>query len=156
ESLRVEAESEAARERWLGEQRLDETVDAADIAAVVAAATGIPLSRMLEGEAQKLLTMEGTLHEPLIGQGSAGGAGGDAIRRSRAGLKNPKRPISSFIFVGPTGVGKTELARALAWYLFDDEDALLRVDMSEYMERHAVSRMIGAPPGYVGYDEGGQ
>src|SRR5207248_3388252 len=92
----------------------------------------------------------------LVGQDSAVAAVSDAIRRSRAGLKNPKRPIGSFIFVGPTGVGKTELARALAWYLFDDEDALLRVDMSEYMERHAVARMIGSPPGYVGYDEGGQ
>src|SRR5207249_2312021 len=123
--------------------------------AVVAAATGIPLSRMLESESRKLLTMEATLHERLVGQDSAVAAVSDAIRRSRAGLKNPKRPIGSFIFVGPTGVGKTELARALAWYLFDDEDALLRVDMSEYMERHAVARMIGSPPGYVGYDEGG-
>jgi len=118
--------------------------------------TGIPVQRMMEGEQDKLLQMEERLHERVIGQEEAIAAVSDAIRRARAGLKDPQRPIGSFIFLGPTGVGKTELARALAEFLFDDEDAMVRLDMSEYQERHTVSRMIGAPPGYVGYDEGGQ
>ena len=118
--------------------------------------TGIPVSRLMEGETEKLLHMEDRLHERLIGQDEAVTAISDAIRRARAGLKDPKRPIGSFIFLGPTGVGKTELARALAAFLFDDESALVRIDMSEYMEKFAVSRLVGAPPGYVGYEEGGQ
>ena len=131
------------------------TVTEQDIAALIATMTGIPVDAMLEGEAEKLLHMEEALHERVIGQDRAVVAVSDAIRRARAGLKDPKRPIGSFIFLGPTGVGKTELARALAEYLFDDEEAMIRLDMSEYQERHTVSRMIGAPPGYVGYDEGG-
>jgi ATP-dependent Clp protease ATP-binding subunit ClpC len=133
-----------------------ETVTEQDIASLVAAITGIPVDRMLEGESEKLLHMEERLHERVIGQDEAIAALSDAIRRARAGLKDPRRPIGSFIFLGPTGVGKTELAKALAEFLFDDEDALVRLDMSEYQERHTVSRLIGAPPGYVGYDEGGQ
>ncbi len=133
-----------------------ETVTEQDIAALVAAITGIPVDRMMEGESEKLLHMEERLHERVIGQDEAIAALSDAIRRARAGLKDPRRPIGSFIFLGPTGVGKTELAKALAEFLFDDEDALVRLDMSEYQERHTVSRLIGAPPGYVGYDEGGQ
>jgi ATP-dependent Clp protease ATP-binding subunit ClpA len=123
---------------------------------VVARWTGIPVSRLMEGELEKLLKMEDRLHERLIGQEEAVIAVSDAIRRARAGLKDPKRPIGSFIFLGPTGVGKTELARALAEFLFDDENALVRIDMSEYMEKFATSRLVGAPPGYVGYEEGGQ
>jgi ATP-dependent Clp protease ATP-binding subunit ClpB len=133
-----------------------EEVDADDIAEVVARWTGIPVSRLMEGETEKLLHMEERLHKRLIGQDEAVIAVSDAIRRARAGLKDPKRPIGSFIFLGPTGVGKTELARALAEFLFDDENALVRIDMSEYMEKFAVSRLVGAPPGYVGYEEGGQ
>ena len=133
----------------------DVDVTADDIAALVGSITGIPVSRMLEGESEKLLHMEERLHERIIGQDQAIGALADAIRRARAGLKDPKRPIGSFIFLGPTGVGKTELAKALASYLFDDEEAMVRIDMSEYGERHTVSRLIGAPPGYVGYDEAG-
>jgi len=135
---------------------LKEEVDADDIAEVVARWTGIPPSRLLEGETEKLLHMEERLHARLIGQDEAVQAVSDAIRRARAGLKDPKRPIGSFIFLGPTGVGKTELARALAEFLFDDEQALVRIDMSEYMEKFSVSRLVGAPPGYVGYEEGGQ
>ena len=135
---------------------LKEEVDADDIADVVSRWTGIPVSRLLEGETDKLLHMEERLHERLIGQDEAVIAISDAIRRARAGLKDPKRPIGSFIFLGPTGVGKTELARALAAFLFDDESAMVRIDMSEYMEKFAVSRLVGAPPGYVGYEEGGQ
>ena len=130
-------------------------VDAADIAELIGNITGIPVSRMLEGEADKLLQMEERLHARVIGQDAAIGVLADAIRRARAGLKDPRRPIGSFIFLGPTGVGKTELAKALAEFLFDDEDALIRFDMSEFQERHTTSRLIGAPPGYVGYDEGG-
>jgi ATP-dependent Clp protease ATP-binding subunit ClpB len=126
------------------------------VAEVVARWTGIPVSRLMEGETEKLLHMEERLHERLIGQDEAVTAVSDAIRRARAGLKDPKRPIGSFIFLGPTGVGKTELARALAEFLFDDEQALVRIDMSEYMEKFSVSRLVGAPPGYVGYEEGGQ
>ena len=135
---------------------LKEEVDEEDIAKIVSRWTGIPVSKMLEGEMQKLVQMETRLRERVIGQDEALEAVANAIRRSRAGLSDPKRPIGSFIFLGPTGVGKTETARALAEFLFDDESAMVRIDMSEYMEKHAVSRLIGAPPGYVGYDEGGQ
>ncbi len=135
---------------------LKEEVDEEDIAGIVSKWTGIPVSRMLEGEVKKLVTMETRLRERVVGQDAALSVVANAIRRSRAGLSDPKRPIGSFIFLGPTGVGKTETARALAEFLFDDEQAMLRIDMSEYMEKHAVARLIGAPPGYVGYDEGGQ
>ncbi|MBB5344735.1 ATP-dependent chaperone ClpB [Tunturibacter empetritectus] len=135
---------------------LKEEVDEEDIAAVVSKWTGIPVSKMLEGETQKLVQMEERLRERVVGQDEALSVVANAIRRSRAGLSDPKRPIGSFIFLGPTGVGKTETAKALAEFLFDDEAALVRIDMSEYMEKHAVARLIGAPPGYVGYDEGGQ
>ncbi|MGH2462893.1 MAG: ATP-dependent chaperone ClpB [Candidatus Limnocylindria bacterium] len=139
-----------------GSVLVKEEVDADDVAEVVARWTGIPVSRLMEGETEKLLHMEERIHRRLIGQDEAVMAVSDAIRRARAGLKDPKRPIGSFIFLGPTGVGKTELARALAEFLFDDENALVRIDMSEYMEKFAVSRLVGAPPGYVGYEEGGQ
>ncbi len=132
------------------------TVDADDIAGLITSWTGIPVDRLLESEAERLLHVEDRLHERIVGQEAAVAAVSDAIRRARAGLSDPNRPIGSFIFLGPTGVGKTQLARALAQHLFDDEQNMVRVDMSEYMERHAVSRLIGAPPGYVGYDEGGQ
>jgi len=135
---------------------LKEEVDADEIAAVVSSWTGIPVSRLLEGEIEKLLRMESRLHERVIGQDEAIAAVSNAVRRSRAGLQDPHRPMGSFLFLGPTGVGKTELARALAEFLFDSEDAMVRIDMSEYGERHSVARLIGAPPGYVGYDEGGQ
>ncbi|MEN9282128.1 MAG: ATP-dependent Clp protease ATP-binding subunit [Bacteroidota bacterium] len=135
---------------------LKEEIDDSDIAEVVAKWTGIPVSRMLESERTKLLSMEHRLHERVIGQHEAVVAVSNAIRRSRAGLQDARRPIGSFIFLGSTGVGKTEMARALAEFLFDDESALVRVDMSEYMEKHSVARLIGAPPGYVGYEEGGQ
>ena len=138
------------------QQMLKEEVDEEDVAAIVSKWTGIPINKMLEGEVQKLVTMEARLRERVIGQDEALSAVANAIRRSRAGLSDPKRPIGSFIFLGPTGVGKTETARALAEFLFDDEQAMVRIDMSEYMEKHAVARLIGAPPGYVGYDEGGQ
>ena len=134
---------------------LKEEVDAEDIAAVVAAWTQIPMSRLLEGEKEKLLHMEDRLRQRVIGQGEAVAAVSNAVRRARSGLQDPNRPLGSFIFMGPTGVGKTELARALAAFLFDDEHAMIRIDMSEFMEKHTVSRLIGAPPGYVGYDEGG-
>ena len=135
---------------------MKEEVDAEDIAEMVAKATGIPVSKMLQGEREKLLKLEDELHNRVIGQEEAISAVADAIRRSRAGLQDPKRPIGSFIFLGTTGVGKTELAKALADYLFDDEHMMTRIDMSEYQEKHSVSRLVGAPPGYVGYDEGGQ
>jgi len=135
---------------------LKEEVDEEDVAEVVAKWTGIPVSKMLEGEMQKLVTMEGRLGDRVIGQEEALNAVANAVRRARAGLQDPNRPIGSFIFLGPTGVGKTETARALAEFLFDDERAMIRLDMSEYMEKHAVARMIGAPPGYIGYEEGGQ
>jgi ATP-dependent Clp protease ATP-binding subunit ClpC len=154
--LKIGAQYEADRTSWRHSTGLDETVDAADIAAVVARWTGIPVDTMLEGETAKLLRMEEELHRRLVGQDEAISAVANALRRARSGLKNPKRPIGSFIFLGSSGVGKTELAKALAEFLFDDEEALLRIDMSEYQERHTVSRMFGAPPGYVGYDEGGQ
>ena len=147
----------AAQEGQAGAARmLKEEVDEEDIAKIVSKWTGIPVSRMLEGEVKKLVRMEDRLRERVIGQDAALGVVANAIRRSRAGLSDPKRPIGSFIFLGPTGVGKTETARALAEFLFDDEQAMVRIDMSEYMEKHAVARLIGAPPGYVGYDEGGQ
>ncbi len=153
----VRTEFEAARAAWLAETGHDSmTVTEHDIAELIAKMTGIPVSRMLEGEPEKLLQMEERLHDRVIGQDRAIEAVSDAIRRARAGLKDPNRPIGSFIFLGPTGVGKTELAKALAEFMFDDEDAMIRLDMSEYQERHTVSRMIGSPPGYVGYDEGGQ
>lgn len=135
---------------------LKEEVDAEDIAEVVSAWTGVPVSRLLEGEVQKLIRLEEVLHERVIGQTEPVQVVANAIRRSRAGLSDPNRPIGSFLFLGPTGVGKTELARSLADFLFDDERAMIRIDMSEYMEKHSVSRLIGAPPGYVGYDAGGQ
>jgi ATP-dependent Clp protease ATP-binding subunit ClpB len=135
---------------------LKEEVDEEDVARIVSKWTGIPVSKMLEGEVKKLVTMEERLRQRVVGQDEALQRVANAIRRSRAGLSDPKRPIGSFIFLGPTGVGKTELARALAEFLFDDEHAMVRIDMSEYMEKHAVSRLIGAPPGYVGYEEGGQ
>ena len=135
---------------------LKEEVDEEDVAGIVSKWTGIPVSKMLEGEVKKLVTMEERLRGRVVGQDAALERVSNAIRRSRAGLSDPRRPIGSFIFLGPTGVGKTELARALAEFLFDDEHALVRIDMSEYMERHAVARLIGAPPGYVGYEEGGQ
>lgn len=138
------------------ERMLKEEVDAEDIAEVVSKWTGVPVSRLLEGEMQKLIHLEAQLHKRVIGQDDAVTAVANAIRRSRAGLSDPNRPIGSFMFLGPTGVGKTELARALAEYLFDDEKAMVRIDMAEYMEKYSVSRLIGAPPGYVGYDEGGQ
>ncbi|HAY06455.1 MAG TPA: type VI secretion system ATPase TssH, partial [Hyphomonas sp.] len=134
---------------------LKEEVDSEEIAAVVSKWTGVPVSKLLEGEREKLVRMEGHLHERVIGQEEAVHAVAAAIRRSRAGLQDPNRPVGSFLFLGPTGVGKTELTKALAAFLFNDDSALLRIDMSEYMEKHAVSRLIGAPPGYVGYDEGG-
>ncbi len=139
-----------------GARMLKEEVDEEDIAAIVSKWTGIPISKMLEGEVHKLVNMEGRLRERIIGQDDALSVVANAIRRSRAGLSDPKRPIGSFLFLGPTGVGKTETARALAEFLFDDEGAMVRIDMSEYMEKHAVARLIGAPPGYVGFDEGGQ
>ncbi len=138
------------------QRMLKEEVDAEDIAEVVSKWTGVPISKLLEGEMQKLVHLEALLHRRVIGQHTAVTAVANAIRRSRAGLSDPNRPIGSFMFLGPTGVGKTELARALAEYLFDDEKAMVRIDMAEYMEKYAVSRLIGAPPGYVGYDEGGQ
>jgi ATP-dependent Clp protease ATP-binding subunit ClpC len=154
--LQMEEEYERERFAWQQENTLDEVVDADDIAGVVAQWTGIPVNQMLETESEKLLRMEEALHERIIGQSGAVSAIADAIRRARSGLKDPKRPIGSFIFLGSSGVGKTELAKALAEFMFDDEEALLRVDMSEYREQHTVSRLFGAPPGYVGYEEGGQ
>jgi ATP-dependent Clp protease ATP-binding subunit ClpB len=140
-----------------GKQRmLKEEVDEEDVARIVSKWTGIPVSKMLEGEVKKLVTMEERLRQRVVGQDPALERVANAIRRSRAGLSDPKRPIGSFIFLGPTGVGKTELARALAEFLFDDERSMIRIDMSEYMEKLSVARLIGAPPGYVGYEEGGQ
>ena len=135
---------------------LKEEVDEEDVAEVVAAWTGVPVARLMEGEIEKLIKMEEVLHERVVGQREAVTAVSNAIRRARSGLADPDRPNGSFIFLGPTGVGKTELARTLADFLFDDERAMIRLDMSEYMEKHSVSRLVGAPPGYVGYDEGGQ
>ena len=154
--VRLEEEFYNEREAWEAEHELDEVVDENDVAEVVSQWTGIPMTQMLEAEADKLLRMEERLHERIIGQDEAITVISDAIRRARSGLKDPKRPIGSFIFIGPSGVGKTELAKALAEFMFDDEDALLRLDMSEYREQHTASRLFGAPPGYVGYEEGGQ
>ena len=156
ERLRLQEEYDEEKAEIIKKNGLDMVVDAEDIGSLVASWTGIPVDRLLEGEAEKLLHMEDRIHQRIVGQRSAVGAVSDAIRRARAGLSDPNRPIGSFIFLGPTGVGKTELARALAEYLFDDEQNIIRIDMSEYMEKHTVSRLIGAPPGYVGYDEGGQ
>ncbi len=153
----LEKELEEAENADRGEARfLKEVVDAEDIAEVVARWTGIPVDRMLEGEAEKLLHLEERLHERVIGQDEAVDAISNALRRSRSGLQDPDRPIGTFLFLGPTGVGKTELARAVAELMFDSQEAMVRIDMSEYMEKHAVSRLVGAPPGYVGYEEGGQ
>jgi ATP-dependent Clp protease ATP-binding subunit ClpB len=151
---------EEANNRLAGLQKdkamLKEEVDDEDVIKVVSKWTGIPLSRLMEGETRKLIQMEDRLRERVVGQDEALKIVSDCIRRNRTGLSDPRKPLGSFIFIGPTGVGKTELAKSLAWFLFDDENALVRIDMSEYMEKHAVSRLIGAPPGYVGYEEGGQ
>ena len=159
----MEAQNElAALEKQLnelkesGSQLVKEEVDAEDIAAIVSAWTGIPVKKMLQSEREKLLHLEEELHKRVVGQDEAIRSIADAVRRSRAGMQDPKRPIGSFIFLGTTGVGKTELAKALAEFLFNTENAMTRIDMSEYQERHSVSRLIGAPPGYVGYEEGGQ
>jgi ATP-dependent Clp protease ATP-binding subunit ClpC len=156
ERLRLESEFNTKRDQWESEHQLDEFVDEDDIAQVVAQWTGIPVSQMLESDSERLLHMEERLHERIVGQDEAIHAISDAIRRARSGLKDPNRPIGSFIFIGPSGVGKTELAKSLAEFLFGDEDALVRMDMSEYREQHTASRLFGAPPGYVGYEEGGQ
>jgi ATP-dependent Clp protease ATP-binding subunit ClpC len=156
EKVRLEDEFNEARGEWFKTNSLDEQVDEEDVAEVVAKWTGVPVKTMQQEEKARLLDMEKELHNRVIGQHEAIEAVSDAIRRSRSGLRDPRRPIGSFIFVGPTGVGKTELAKALAEYMFGSEDAIVRVDMSEYGERHTVARMIGSPPGYVGYDEGGQ
>lgn len=154
--LRLQGEFNELRNKWEREQKLDDTVDVDDIAGVIAQWTGIPVSQMMETEAERLLHMEDSLNAKIIGQPEAVGAISDAIRRARSGLKDPKRPIGSFIFIGPSGVGKTELAKVLAEFMFGDEEALVRLDMSEYREQHTASRLFGAPPGYVGYEEGGQ
>jgi ATP-dependent Clp protease ATP-binding subunit ClpC len=156
ERLRLEEDFTKKRDSWEAEHKLDEVVDVNDIAGVLAQWTGIPVSQLMETEAERLLKMEDRLHERIIGQDEAIHAVADAIRRARSGMKDPRRPIGSFIFIGPSGVGKTELAKALAEFMFDDEEALVRIDMSEYHEQHTVSRLFGAPPGYVGYEEGGQ
>ncbi|MCC7353628.1 MAG: ATP-dependent chaperone ClpB, partial [Anaerolineae bacterium] len=153
---KLKEQEERLKARQQGKQMLNEEVTDEDVAEVVAKWTGIPVSRLMEGEVQKLLRMEERLASRVIGQEEAVQKVSNAVRRARAGLQDPRRPIGSFIFLGPTGVGKTELARALAEFLFDDEDAMIRIDMSEYQERHTVARLIGAPPGYVGYEEGGQ
>ena len=157
-------ESEANLEKFKNELNeiqkdsalIKEEISDEDIAEIVSKWTGIPVSRMLQSEKDKLLSLEDELHKRVIGQDDAIAAVSDAVRRSRAGLQDPKRPVGSFIFLGTTGVGKTELAKALAEFLFNDESLMIRIDMSEYQEKHSVSRLIGAPPGYVGYDEGGQ
>jgi ATP-dependent Clp protease ATP-binding subunit ClpB len=156
---RLEEELRAAEEEQEdqpGSVLLKQEVDAEDIAHVVGKWTGIPVSRLLEGEMEKLIYMEDRIHQRLVDQEEAVEAVANAVRRSRTGLQDPNRPMGSFLFLGPTGVGKTELARALAEFLFDNEDAIVRIDMSEYQEKHTVSRLVGAPPGYVGYEEGGQ
>ena len=156
ERLRLQQEYDAERQTQREDREIDNVVDEMDIAQLVSDWTGIPTGRLLGGEGERLVHMEADLHQRIIGQDEAVVAVAEAIRRSRSGLSDPRRPIGSFIFLGPTGVGKTELAKALAEFLFDDEANLVRIDMSEYMERHTVSRLVGAPPGYVGYDEGGQ
>ena len=161
EKLRSQLNDNITEQKELAKNQQDdalikEEVDREDIAEIVAKWTGIPVSKMMQSEREKLLLLEDVLHKSVIGQEEAVRSVANAIRRSRAGLQDDKRPIGSFIFLGTTGVGKTELAKTLAKYLFDNENAMIRIDMSEYQERHAVSRLIGAPPGYVGYDEGGQ
>lgn len=151
----LENANESLNKLQQSSKMLKEEVDAEDIAEVISKWTGIPVSKMMETERQKLVRMEERLRERVVGQEMALGAVSNAIRRARAGIQDPKRPMGTFIFLGPTGVGKTELAKALAQFLFDDENALIRIDMSEFMEKHTVSRLIGAPPGYVGYEEGG-
>ncbi len=155
---KIREELEITKNQWKEKQgRTDSEVTPEDIAQVVSSWTGIPVRKLKEEETERLLNMENILHERVIGQEEAVKAVSRAVRRSRAaGLKDPKRPIGSFIFLGPTGVGKTELARALAEAMFGDENAVIRIDMSEYMEKHSTSRLVGAPPGYVGYEEGGQ
>ncbi|MBM4405245.1 MAG: AAA family ATPase [Chloroflexi bacterium] len=154
--LNAEKKYAAAKNKWLKESKISTKVEARNVAELIAAWTGIPVSNLLEGEAERLVNMEERLHQRVIGQEQAISAVSDALRRARSGLKDPKRPIGSFIFLGPTGVGKTELAKALAEFMFDHEDAMVRIDMSEYMEKHTVSRLIGAPPGYVGFEDAGQ
>jgi ATP-dependent Clp protease ATP-binding subunit ClpC len=156
ERLRLQNEYDTAKNEWLKQHNIGEVVGEEDIAKLVASWTGIPVAHMLEGEAEKLVHMEERIHERMVDQEEAVKAISEAVRRSRAGLKDPNRPIGSFMFLGPTGVGKTELAKTLAWFLFGDENAMVRLDMSEYQEKHTVSRLIGAPPGYIGFDEGGQ
>ena len=156
ERLTLESEYNQAKSDWLRKEKIDQVITAEHIAKLISNWTGIPVSQMLEGEAKKLLHMEERIHDRLVNQEEAVNAISEAIRRSRAGLKDPRRPIGSFMFLGPTGVGKTELVKTLAWFLFDDENAMVRLDMSEYQEKHTVSRLIGAPPGYIGYEEGGQ
>jgi ATP-dependent Clp protease ATP-binding subunit ClpB len=153
---RLVEENEALENLGDAGRLLKEEVTADEIAEIVSSWTGIPVSRLMEGEMAKLIHMEERLHERVVGQDEAITAVSDAVRRASAGLRDPRRPIGSFLFLGPTGVGKTELAKALAWFLFDDERAMVRIDMSEYMEKFAVSRLVGAPPGYIGYEEGGQ
>jgi ATP-dependent Clp protease ATP-binding subunit ClpC len=154
--LQLRSKLEDWRKRWLAERQLDDIVSQKDIADVVSSITGIPVARMFEEEAERLLNMEDALHKRMVNQHEAVAAISDAIRRSRSGIGDPRRPIGSFFFLGPTGVGKTEMARALAQFMFDDESAMLRIDMSEYGERHTVSRLVGAPPGYVGYEDAAQ
>ena len=155
--MELEKKLQSVQGKERGENKLlKEEIDGDDIAEIVSKWTGIPVSKLVESEMQKLLRMEDVLHKRLIGQEEAVDTVSDSIRRARSGLKDPKRPIGTFIFLGPTGVGKTELAKTLAEFLFNDEDAIIRIDMSEYMEKHNVSRLVGAPPGYVGYEEGGQ
>jgi ATP-dependent Clp protease ATP-binding subunit ClpC len=156
ERLRKEDEYNKAKSEWLHKEKIYSTVREEDIAELISKWTGIPVSRMLEGESEKLVHMEERIHDRIVDQEEAVVAISEAIRRGRAGLKDPKRPVGSFVFLGPTGVGKTELAKALAQFLFDDEEAMIRIDMSEYTEKHTVSRLIGAPPGYIGYEEAGQ
>ena len=156
ERIRTEEEYDRMHDAWRSSGKTEARVTAETVAEVIGAWTGITVSRLLEREAEKLLAMEERLHERVIGQQEAIVAVSDALRRARSGLKDPKRPIGSFVFAGPTGVGKTELAKALAEFMFDNEDSIVRLDMSEYKEKHNVSRLIGAPPGYVGYEEGGQ
>jgi ATP-dependent Clp protease ATP-binding subunit ClpB len=150
------AEEKLAKRQAEGKALVKEEVDPEQVAEVVAKWTGIPVSKLVEGEREKLLRMEHELRHRVVGQSDAVHAVSEAVRRNRAGLGDPNRPIGSFLFLGPTGVGKTELCKALAEFLFDTEDAMVRIDMSEYMEQHAVARLIGAPPGYVGYEEGGR
>src|SRR5699024_429354 len=154
---KLEKEIEARQNDWKNEQTgAKQEVKRSDIELVISKMTGIPLSKIAEEESERLLNLEEILHERVIGQNEAVESISKAVRRARAGLKDPEKPIGSFIFLGPTGVGKTELAKALSEALFGEDDAMIRVDMSEYMEKHSVSRLVGSPPGYVGYDEGGQ